>query len=112
MTSRVRESALEDAALQWFDGLGYDILNGPGIAPGEPAAERTDFSEVVLPNPLRSALSRLNSSIPESALDEAVRKITWTETPSLVVNNRRFHRPMTDGADKVAEELVDSRSPA
>jgi type I restriction enzyme R subunit len=59
MTSQVRESAVEDATLQWFDGLGYDILNGPGIAPGEPAAERTDFSEVVLPNRLRSALSRL-----------------------------------------------------
>ena len=112
MTSQVRESALEDAALQWFDGLGYDILNGPGIAPGEPAAERADFSEVVLANRLRSALSRLNPSIPESALGEALRKITWTETPSLVVNNRRFHRPMTDGADKDAEELVDSGSPA
>jgi type I restriction enzyme, R subunit len=59
MTSQVRESAVEDAALHWFEGMGYSILNGPDIAPGEPAAERTDFSEVVLPNRLRSALSRL-----------------------------------------------------
>ena len=34
------------------------------------------------------------------------------ETPSLVENNRRFHRLMTDGADKDAEELVDLGSPA
>ena len=66
----------------------------------------------MLANRLRSALSRLNPSIPESALDEALRKIPWTETPSLVKNNRRFHRPMTDDADKDAEELVDSGSPA
>lgn len=112
MTSQVCESAVEDAALQWFDGLGYDILNGPGIAPGEPAAERTDFAEVVLPNRLGSALSRLNPNVPEPACDEVLRKIPWTETPSLVKNNRRFHRPMTDGADKDAEELVDSGSPA
>lgn len=112
MPKNVTESTVEDAALHWFEGMGYSILHGPDIAPGEPSAERADFSEVVLANRLRSALSRLNPSIPESALDEALRKITWTETPSLVENNRRFHRPMTDGADKDAEELVDSGSPA
>ena len=112
MPKSVTESTVEDAALHWFEGMGYSILHGPDIAPGEPAAERTDFSEVVLANRLRSALSRLNPNVPESALDEALRKITWTETPSLVENNRRFHRPMTDGADKDAEELVDSGSPA
>jgi len=112
MPKSVTESTVEDAALHWFEGMGYFILNGPDIAPGEPAAERTDFSEVVLANRLRSALSRLNPSILESALDEALRKITWTETPSLVENNRRFHRPMTDGAVEDAEELVDSGSPA
>ena len=112
MPKSVTESAVEDAALHWFKGMGYSILHGPGIAPGEPGAERADFSEVVLADRLRSALSRLNPSIPESALDEALRKITWTETPSLVENDRRFHRPMTDGADKDAEELVDSGSPA
>jgi type I restriction enzyme R subunit len=112
MPKSVTESTVEDAALHWFEGMGYSILHGPDIAPGEPSAQRADFSEVVLANRLRSALSRLNPSIPESALDEALRKITWTETPSLVKNNRRFHRPMTDGADKDAEELVDSGSPA
>jgi hypothetical protein len=42
MTSQVCESTVEEAALQWFDGLGYDISNGPGIAPGEPAAEGSE----------------------------------------------------------------------
>lgn len=77
------------------------------LRPSEPTSPR-----FVLPNRLGSALLRLNPSIPESALDEALRKITWTETPSLVENNRQFHRPMADGADKDAEELVDSGSPA
>ena len=48
MPKSVTESTVEDAALHWFEGMGYSILHGPGIAPGEPAAERTDFSEVVL----------------------------------------------------------------
>jgi len=53
----------------------------------------------VLANRLRSAFSLLNPNVPESALDEALRKVTRTETPSLVENNRRFHRLLTDGVD-------------
>ena len=87
------------AALDWFEALGYTVLQGPDIAPGEPSAERSDFGEVVLGDRLRAALERLNANVPESALDEALRKVTRTETPSLVENNRRFHRLLTDGVD-------------
>jgi type I restriction enzyme R subunit len=34
------ESTVEDAALQWFDGLGFAVKHGPEIAPGELHAER------------------------------------------------------------------------
>jgi len=79
MPKSVTESTVEDAALHWFEGMGYSILHGPDIAPGEPSAERADFSEVVLANRLRSAFSLLNPNVPESALDEALRKVTRTE---------------------------------
>ena len=29
------ESTVESAALSWFESLGYAVLNGPGITPGE-----------------------------------------------------------------------------
>jgi type I restriction enzyme R subunit len=95
----ISELAVEDAALSWFEGLGYDILHGPDIAPQEPAAERSDYAEVVLEGRLRSALSRLNPKVPEPALDEAARKVMRTETLNLVENNRRFHKLLTDGVD-------------
>lgn len=38
--SNFNESAVEEAAQTWFAELGYTILHGPGIAPGEPAVER------------------------------------------------------------------------
>jgi len=41
------ESVVEDAALKWLEGLGYAILNGPTIAPGELFAERAEYSDVV-----------------------------------------------------------------
>jgi len=46
-----------------FEGLGYQIQHGPHIAPGEPAAERGGFDQVVLEERLQDAILRLNSSV-------------------------------------------------
>jgi type I restriction enzyme R subunit len=46
---------------------------------------------------LRQTLARINPKIPSEAIEEAIRKILSTESPSLVENNRRFHRFLTDG---------------
>ncbi len=43
----LNESIVEDAALEWFGELGYDVGHGLHLAPGEPAAERASFGEVV-----------------------------------------------------------------
>lgn len=93
------ESTVEEALLEWAEGLEYGVLHGPEIAPGEPAQERSSYGEVLLVDRLRSALAKLNPKIPEQALDDAFRKITRTETPSLHENNRRFHRMLIDGID-------------
>lgn len=61
----LNESTVEDAALEWFGELGYAIGHGPQLAPGEPAAERASFGDVVLVGRLREAFRWLNSSIPE-----------------------------------------------
>lgn len=34
------EADVEAAALDWFQELGYTVLAGPQLAPGEPTAER------------------------------------------------------------------------
>jgi len=98
-TTAMSESVVEAAALGWFEELGYAALHGPDIARGETAAERLDFAETVLRQRLQEVMARLNPRIPAPALEEALRKITWAETPSLIENNRRFHRLLTDGVD-------------
>jgi type I restriction enzyme R subunit len=42
------ESMVEEGALGWFQELGYAVLPGPQLAPGEPAAERESFSNLEL----------------------------------------------------------------
>ena len=91
------ESTVEDASLNWLRELGYAVLHGPDIAPSEPSSERTGFGEVVLAERFRAALRKLNPKLPADALDEAFRKVTVPQHPSLLANNRAFHRMLVDG---------------
>ena len=94
---RLDESVVEAAALDWFRALGYAIGHGSHIAPGEPAAERDSFADVVLAGRLRAAIARLNPAIPEEAREEALRKVLRIAMPSLVQTNRGFHNLLRDG---------------
>ncbi|MDI9570300.1 MAG: hypothetical protein QM278_06205 [Pseudomonadota bacterium] len=48
MSPAFSESVIEQAALAWLESLGYQVLSGLEIAPGEPAAERDNYGQVVL----------------------------------------------------------------
>lgn len=63
----LNESIVETVALEWFGELGYGVGHGPHLAPGEPAAERKLFGEVVLVGRLREAIRQLTPAIPEDA---------------------------------------------
>jgi type I restriction enzyme R subunit len=91
------ESVVEDAALAWMAELGWQVLHGPEIAPGETAAERDDYGQVVLERRLREALDRLNPHVPVDAIEEAFRKLTRPDSPSLVAGNRIVHKYLVDG---------------
>lgn len=93
----LNESIVENAALEWFGELGYEVGHGPHMAPGEPAAERDSFGDVVLAGRLREAIRRLNPAIPDDAREEALRKLLRPETPSLTGINRRVHQLLRDG---------------
>jgi len=97
MSSSFTESIVEEAALAWLEGLGYTILHGPEIAPGEPFAERDDYGQVVLERRLRLALQQLNPQAPADALDEAFRRLTRPDSPSLAANNHTVHRYLVEG---------------
>ena len=95
----ISEADLEETCLGWFEELGWSRIHGPDIAPDSPDAERADCSEVILKERLRSALGRINPDVPASGIDEAVKKLSAADSPDLIVNNRNFHRFLTDGVD-------------
>jgi type I restriction enzyme R subunit len=99
--SSFTESVVEDAALAWLEDLGYTILHGPEIAIDALTAERSDpsYRDVVLESRLGHALSRLNPNLPPEALEDAFRKLTRIDAPSLVERNRALHRALVDGVN-------------
>lgn len=110
--TRFTESIIEQATLDWLQDLGYTIRFGGDIAPDEPAAERAQYSQVILEARLRAALERINPTIPSDARDDAFRKITRPSSPSLVANNRAFHRWLVDGVEieyRRADRIVGDR---
>ena len=93
------ESVVEEAALAWLAELGYTILSGPDIAAGTFTAERKDpqYRDVVLERRLRQALIRLNPNLPPEAIEDAYRRLSHLDEPSLVTRNHAFHKQLVDG---------------
>ena len=91
------ESHVEDAALEWLAGLGYSILHGPDISPDGETPERASHSQVLLTVRFREVLGRINPHLPVETLEEVLRKVQQTETPSLIEENRRLHRYLVEG---------------
>ena len=90
------ESVVEQAALDWFRGLGYDVVGGPDMPPG-PQSLRESYADTIFPSVVRGALDRLNPNLPTDALDDAFRRLTRPEGSNLEARNRAFHRLAVDG---------------
>jgi len=93
------ESHLEQAAMEWFEELGYETMNASFLAPDGDYPERADYSVVLLEDRLRETLKSLTPHLPADALDEAFRAVAIPQSPSMLMNNKAFHKMVTDGID-------------
>ena len=80
--------------------LGWDNVyawNQEGFGP-DSLLGRADTREVVLKRDLRQAITILNPQLPDSAVDEAVTKLTYHDfTRSLLQHNQAFYKMIRDG---------------
>jgi type I restriction enzyme R subunit len=90
------ESDIEVLAIDSLQALGYEYIHGAVIAPdkvnGEAREgalgysaypERESFADVLLIERLRQAVKRINPTIAQSALDEAIKTIERISSSSL-----------------------------
>ena len=119
----LNEDVLEQESIKILQELGYLYRDARTVAPGEPEAERAEFSEVVLSRRLEAAIARLNPTASNEAREEALRKVLRVEGPSLVAANQNFYRMLSAGVPVEARleggrisgdhiQLVDFENPA
>jgi type I restriction enzyme R subunit len=97
MTRSFTEEDLEVIALDLFKNLGFKYYYGPSIAPGESNEERNNYNISIIPCRLRNHLTSNNQKLSQDAIDDAFRKVSITESPSLIQNNRNFHQMLVNG---------------
>lgn len=93
------EAAVEQALLDQLLAHGYSIERDEDIGPDGPRPERGSHDEVILKKRLSDAVTRLNPEIPMQARQDAIGKVMQSELPSLLEENRRLHKLMTEGVD-------------
>ena len=95
------ESDLENAVLEWLEELGYSIAFGPDIAPDGESPERESYKDIPLVGRLRTAVARINPSIPQEAQEDAIKKVVGVaySSPNLLVANHAFHQMLALGID-------------
>ena len=97
MPSIITESELEEHALDILRDIGYKIINGYDISPDGKTPERKNYREVVLIERLKRAVERLNPEIPETAREEAIKKVLRVSVPNQIIDNQQFHKLLTEG---------------
>ncbi|QTF10596.1 type I restriction endonuclease subunit R [Brenneria izadpanahii] len=93
------ESAVEQAMLEQLRRLGYAITSDNTIGPDGSASERESHDVVILKTRLEDAVLRLNPQLPPEARADAIRKLTQSELPNLLEENRRIHKLLIEGVD-------------
>ena len=100
--NKYTEANLEEAILEWLkDDLGYSVVFGPNIAHDGEYPERSSYEDIVLVGRLRSAIHRINPTIPEESREEAIKKIINMpySSPSFLTANQSFHKMVSEGVD-------------
>lgn len=92
------ESEIEQVTLELLrDESGYRLAYGSDLLEG--INPERQYNEVILRGRLKTAIDKLNPRIPQTAREEAFKKVQRTESLTLIDNNEAFHRLLTEGVD-------------
>ncbi len=93
------EALVEQALLEQLGTLGYSVEQEENIGPDGHRPERESHDEVILKKRLTEAVARINPEMPLDARQDAIRKVMQSDLPSLLEENRRIHKLITEGVD-------------
>ncbi len=95
--NKITETDIELLAIEELKKLGWQYLYAPQIAFDGEFPERDTYADVVLKERLKSAIAKINSEIPATALEQAFNEVMRIHTPDLLQTNENFHSLLTEG---------------
>ncbi len=95
--TKITESEIEKYSIELLEKQDYKYIYAPSIAPDSENPERESFEDVILTERLKTAVGRINSSIPADIREDAIKQIQRLNSPELIANNEAFHRMLTEG---------------
>jgi len=94
----ISEAQLETHFMESLAPLGFEPTHGANVSPEAKVPLRASFRETILTPVLLGSLSLLNPDVPQTALEDAARRVTDSVFASDVVQeNRRLHELMVNG---------------
>lgn len=96
------EGNYENSLIELFEGMGYTHLYGPDID--------RDFRNPLYESELISALLRLNPTLPQVAINEALRRLKYFENGSLIQKNQVFTNYLQNGIEVQYSQNGENRS--
>ena len=91
-----KEETYEQALIELFQELGYTYQYGPDI--------KRDYSNPILDDVLQASLQRINPTLPQSAIEDAIKKLHQIEGASLDECNFKFTQMMQYGIEVTFKE--------
>ena len=92
----ITEDIIEQSAIEILQSQGWEYANGKEISPEGLNCERENFSQIILTNRLRKAISKINPHIPLDAQETAIQKVLRIYSPVLLHNNEEFHKLLVE----------------
>jgi len=90
----INEKEVEELAIKLLKKQGYEAINSDNLAD-----LRSDPSEVILEQKLKSAIRRINTDtdiLPET-IDDAIRQVKSINSSDIISRNEYFHKMLING---------------
>lgn len=87
--TKITENEIELFAIELFEKLGYNYIYAPEL-------ER-NHEEILLKDKLLNAVEKINPSLPQSAIEDAIKQIERIKSSELLSDNETFHKLLVEG---------------
>ena len=87
--TKITENEIELFAIELFEKLGYNYIYAPEL-------ER-NHEEILLKDRLLNAVEKINPSLPQSAIEDAIKQIVRIKSSELLSDNETFHKLLVEG---------------